>query len=44
MFNKISLLIIVAFILGGCASVPMESLKGSNDAKQFGSFEFQMGR
>ena len=35
MFNKTSLIIIVAFILGSCASVPMESLKGSNDAKQF---------
>ena len=35
MFKKVSLVVIVAFILGGCASVPMKSVKESNQAKQF---------
>ncbi len=35
MFNKLSLVIVVTFVLGGCASVPMESMKKSNEAKQF---------
>jgi len=34
-FKKISLVVIVAFILGGCASVPTKSVKESNQAKQF---------
>ncbi len=35
MFKKISLVVIVAFVLGGCVSVPMKSIKESNQAKQF---------
>jgi len=34
MLKKISLMVVV-FILGGCASVPMESVNESNKAKQF---------
>ncbi len=35
MFKKISLVVVVIFMLGGCASVPMKSIKESNHAKQF---------
>ena len=35
MLKNIFLMSIVAFTLGGCASVPMESIEKSNQAKQF---------
>jgi hypothetical protein len=35
MLKMISLALVAAFALGGCASVPMESLEKSNNAKQF---------
>ena len=35
MLKNILLVTIVAFVLGGCASIPMESIKESNQAKQF---------
>jgi len=35
MLKKILLVTIILFALGGCASVPMKSLKESNQAKQF---------
>lgn len=35
MLKNILLVTIVAFSLGGCASVPMESINESNQAKQF---------
>ncbi|MFQ3219783.1 MAG: hypothetical protein ACI8R9_001623 [Paraglaciecola sp.] len=35
MLKMISLVLVVTFVLGGCASVPMESIEESNKAKQF---------
>lgn len=35
MLKTISIVVVSAFILGGCASVPMESIEKSNKAKQF---------
>ena len=35
MFRRIFSIAILGFVLGGCASVPMESVTASNDAKQF---------
>ena len=36
MLRKVSFVVIVAFILGGCtSSIPMKSIKESNQAKQF---------
>lgn len=35
MLKMISLVLIATAVLGGCASVPMESIKESNKAKQF---------
>jgi len=35
MLKNILLVTIIAFALGGCASVPMKSIKESNQAKQF---------
>lgn len=35
MSKKILSIVIFSFILGGCASIPMESVKASNEAKQF---------
>jgi len=37
MFKKIISVVIVAFVMGGCASIPMKSVKASNQAKQFNS-------
>ena len=35
MFRSVSIIAVLAIVLGGCASVPMESPEASNRAKQF---------
>lgn len=37
MFKAVSIMAMFAFFLSGCASVPMESVEKSNQAKQFNS-------